>query len=245
MEPLCICDLRLILQFGSPSTRGLGKTSLLGYWFDDKLQESLFTDVSDAAWRDGCMDVIFAEQFTIFDMHGTPTDIKLIRSIQPYANMQLVYVTDEDWDGNFLETMVSKTVPHIGTIVVILQPKYDDSKESERLIERFRERYQRWANVQWTSAPIMNLRTNLTPQKLIRRNKQLREAFRKLLPRIEIQPGERLCRSAFQIQSAFYDSESSIISSLFSQRPKAEFRLTLLIFLSFSDDQFDTYPSNV
>ena len=224
MEPLCVCDLHLLLQFGSPSARGLGKTSLLGYWFDDKHQESLLTDMSDAAWRDGCIDVLFAEQFVIFDVHGTPTEIKLIRSIQPYAYMQLVYVTEEDWGGDFLERMVANTVPHIGTVVVIFHSKHDDSKESERLLGRFQERYQRWANVRWTSAPIMNLRTTLSSQKLKRRNKQLREIFKELLPRIEAQPGKRLFRSSFQIQSSFYNGED---------RRNTEFTIKRLTFLFF------------
>lgn len=207
MEPLCLCDLRLMLQFGSPSARGLGKTSLIGYWFDDKRQESLFTDMADSDWRDGSIDVIFAEQFVIFDMHGEATDMKSMRSIQPYADLQVIYVTEQDFGGDFFKQIVSKSKSDLDTIVVVFNSKYDDLNESANLIKRFQDTYQHWENVQWTSAPILNTRSSLSSQKIMKRNKRLRESFKQLLLPMKSQARKNLFRSSFQIQSSFHSGK--------------------------------------
>ena len=200
METLCITDLRLILQFGSPSACGLGKTSLIGYLFDDKRRESFFTDATDCSWRDGCADVLFANQYTIFDIHGKPTDTKLIWSIQPYTYVQLVYITEEDLNGDFLKTNVT----NIQTIAVVFDPNYDDVAASTQFLKRFEEKFKQWKNILWTSAPMLNARTNLPTRKIAQRNKRLRETFVQLLNQIKSDTKELTFRSCFQIQSSFY-----------------------------------------
>jgi hypothetical protein len=200
METLCVTDLRLLLQFGSLSACGLGKTSLIGYLFDEKRRESFFTGAADCSWRDGCVDVLFADQYTIFDVHGKATDSKLIRSIQPYAYVQIIYVTEEDLKGDFLETNVST----INTIVVVFDPNYNNFATSTQLIKRFEDKFKQWTNVLWTSAPMLNAHNNLSTLKIKQRNKRLRETLGQLLKEIKPVAQGPLFRSCFQIQSSFY-----------------------------------------
>jgi hypothetical protein len=202
METLCVTDLRLLLQFGSPSASGLGKTSLIGYLFNDKRRESFFTDATDCSWRDGCVDVLFSNQFTIFDVHGKTIDIKLIRSIQPYTYVQIIYVTEEDLQGDFLETNI---VQNMHTIVVIFDSNYDDLIASTQLLKRFEDKFKQLKNVLWTSAPMLNARNNLSTHKIAQRNKRLRETFDQLLKQIESNTEGSSFRSCFQIQSSFYE----------------------------------------
>jgi hypothetical protein len=201
METLCVTDLRLLLQFGSPSTSGLGKTSLIGYLVDDKRRESFFIDAADCSWRDGCTDVLFSSQFTIFDVHGKTIDIKLIRSIQPYTYVQIIYVTEEDLKGDFLEANI---VLNIHTIVVVFDSNYDDLAASTQLLKHFEDRFKQLRNVLWTSAPMFNARNNLPARKISQRNKRLRETFKQLLKQIETNGEGSAFRSCFQIQSSFY-----------------------------------------
>jgi hypothetical protein len=207
METLCVTDLRLLLQFGSPSASSLGKTRLIGYLFNDKRRESFFTDAADCSWRDGCVDVLFTNQFTIFDVHGKVTDTKLIRSIQPYAYIQIVYVTEEDLNGDFLETHVTNVIPNTHTIAVIFDPNYDDVAASKKLLERFEEKFERWKNILWTSAPMLNARTTLSLQKIAQRNRRLREKFGQLLKQNKPDAEGLAFRSCFQIQSSFYEGK--------------------------------------
>jgi hypothetical protein len=207
METLCVTDLRLFLQFGSPSASGLGKTSLIGYLFDDKRRESFFTDTADCSWRDGCVDVLFANQFTIFDVHGKATDTKLIRSIQSYAFVQLIYVTNEDLNGDFLETNITNLVSSTHIIVAVFDPNYDDIAASTELLKRFEDKFKRWKNILWTSAPILNVRTNLPSRKIAQRNKRLRETLGQLLKQIKSETEGSSFRSCFQIQSSFHEGK--------------------------------------
>ncbi|CAF1040890.1 unnamed protein product [Rotaria magnacalcarata] len=210
MEILCLTDLHVILQFGSPSASGLGKTSLIGYFCHDKRLESLFTDASDMSWRDGCMDVLFTRRFTVFDVHGTTTDLRLIRSIQPYTYVQIIYVTEADLNTNFLEVNAMANAPHISTIVVIFDLNYDNHELSMKLIKRFEEKFKHWTNTQWTSAPMINTFNNLSAIKKTLRNNQLRETFDHLLKQIKPYGQEPLFRSCFQIQSSFYETNMSL-----------------------------------
>ncbi|CAF3857042.1 unnamed protein product [Rotaria sordida] len=210
METLCVTDLHVVLQFGSPSASGLGKTSLIGYLFNDKRRESFFTDTADCSWRDGCVDVLFADQFTIFDVHGKATDTRLIRSIQPYTYVQIIYVTEEDLNGDFLESNVMKVVPNIQTIVVVFDRNYDDVELSMKLIKHFKDKFTQWTNIQWTSAPMFNTYNSLPTRKIAQRNKRLREKFDQLLKRIKSYVQEPLFRSCFQIQSSFYEKNSNL-----------------------------------
>lgn len=214
METLCTTDLRLLLQFGSPSSFGLGKTNLIGYIFDDKRRESFFTDAADCSWRDGCIDVIFANQFTVFDVHGKTIDTRLIRSIQPYAYVQILYVTQNDLQGDFL---IKNILPNIHTIVVIFDPNYDNPTASTQLIKNFEDKFKQWNNVLWTSAPTLNTHHNLPIHKIVQRNKRLRGTFTKLLKQIEENTKQSLFRSCFQIQSSFYEGQifSTNIDKLF------------------------------
>ncbi|CAF1299577.1 unnamed protein product [Rotaria sp. Silwood1] len=209
METLCITDLHVVLQFGSPSASGLGKTSLIGYLFNDKRRESFFTDIADYSWRDGCVDVIFADQFTIFDIHGKATDIRLIQSIQPYTYVQIIYVTQEDLNGDFLKSNVMQIVPNIQTIIVVFDHNYDDIELSTKLIKRFEEKFTQWTNIKWTSAPILNSHNSLPARKIAQRNKRLREKFDQLLTQIKPDIQQSLFRSCFQIQLSFYENKYS------------------------------------
>ncbi|CAF3274404.1 unnamed protein product [Rotaria socialis] len=210
MEVLCLTDLHAILQFGSPSASGLGKTSLIGYFCHDKRLESLFTDASDMSWRDGCMDVLFTDRFTVFDVHGTATDIRLIRSIQPYTYVQIIYVTEADLNTNFLEENAMANAPHISTIVVIFDRNYDNHELSMKLIKSFEEKFKHWTNTQWASAPMVNTSNNLSAIKKKIRNQQLYETFDHLLKQIKPYGQEPLFRSCFQIQSSFYETNAGL-----------------------------------
>ncbi|CAF3219757.1 unnamed protein product [Rotaria sp. Silwood2] len=210
METLCITDLHVVLQFGSPSASGLGKTSLIGYLFNDKRRESFFTDTADCSWRDGCVDVLFADQFTIFDVHGKATDTRLIRAIQPYTYVQIIYVTQEDLNGNFLESNVMQIIPNIQTIIVVFDRNYDDVELSTKLIKCFEDKFTQWTNIQWTSAPMLNTHNSLPTRKIAQRNKRLREKFDQLLKQIKSSVQGSLFRSCFQIQSSFYEKTSGL-----------------------------------
>jgi hypothetical protein len=205
METLCVTELHLLLQFGSPSASGLGKTSLIGYLFNDKRRDFLFTDSSDQSWRNGCVDVLFSAQFTIFDVHGQATDTKLLQSIQPYAYVQIVYITDEDLHGEFLQTNTFEFVPGIRTIVVIFDRNYDDNPDaSVQLIKSFEHQFQKWPNVLWTTAPIFNSNKPLVSRKIKQRKKRLRETLSQLLEQVKQDAQSSPFRTCFQIQSSFY-----------------------------------------
>lgn len=204
METLCATDLRLLLQFGSPSASGLGKTNLIGYIFDDKRRESFFTDATDYSCRDGCIDVIFSNQFTVFDVHGKTLDTKLIQSIQPYAYVQILYVTENDLQGDFINKNI---LPNIQTIVIIFDSNYDNQSMSTQLIKRFQDKFQQLTNILWTSAPILNTHHNLPAHKITQRNKRLRGTYSELLNKIEENTNKSLFRSCFQIQSSFFEGK--------------------------------------
>ena len=210
METLCITDLGLFLQFGSPSASGLGKSSLIGYFFADKRRESLFTEESDRSWRDGCIDVLFAGQHVIFDVHGKVTDKKLIQAIQLYSSVQVIYLTKEDLQGDFLE---SNILSSIWTIAVVFDAKYDDPVASAQLLKGFEEKFAGLKNVLWASAPLLNAGTTVAPTKITRRNKQLRETFDRLLKQVQSKEVKSAFRSCFQIQSSFYQSLLLIITN--------------------------------
>lgn len=203
METLCVTDLRLLLQMGSPSACGLGKSSLIGYWFDDKRRESFYTEEEDRSWRDGCIDVLFANRYVIFDTHGKITDKNLVQAIQLYSSIQLIYLTEEDLQGDFLQTHL---LPNIWTIAVVFDSNYDDLHSSVKLLSQFEERFSTLNNVLWTSAPILNSQTRLPPFKITKRNKRLRETFDQSLKQIESKEITSIFRSCFQIQSSFYQS---------------------------------------
>lgn len=206
METLCVADLSLLLQFGSPSACGLGKTSLLGYIFNDKRRKFLFTDKTDRIWRDSCVDVVFSSQFVVFDVHGQASDVKLIQSIQPYAFAQIIYITSDDLSGEFFQTETINFVSDIQTIIVIFDPKYDDNDliASQELIKLFENKFQKWSNVLWTTAPVLSLNQNLVSRKMKQRNKRLRETFSHLLEQVNENTKPLSFRSCLQIQSSFY-----------------------------------------
>ena len=207
METLCVTDRRLLLQFGSPSTAGLGKTNLLGYIFNDKRRESFFAEETDRSWRDGCTDVLFSDQFVIFDIHGTVKDTRLLRCIQLYASIQIIYLTEEDLEEDFLSTHVHFTLQ---TIAVIFDSRYDNLSASIELLKRFEEKYEQLKNVLWTAAPPhLNARNNLPVRVIKQRNKRLRDGFSQFLELVKRDPDESLFRSCFQIQSSFYELNST------------------------------------
>lgn len=163
MEPLCLTNDRLLLQFGSNKCAGLGKTSLLPFIFNEKRKESLFTD-GDEKYRASCIDVLFGNtknnSYTIFDIHGTidEKNLSLVQAIQVYTTLQIVYVTEDDLPNSsnkssddFLNTIMNYSFysPNIPTIVVIFDPNFDKEDKTEKLINRFQNYYseKQWPNM--------------------------------------------------------------------------------------------------
>ena len=198
METLCITDLRLLLQFGSPSASGLGKSSLLGYMSDDKRQESFFTDSTDSTWRSGCTDVLFSNKFVIFDIHGEIFDKKLLRTIQLYSSVQIIYLTEQDLQSDFIEKNLTF---NLSTIAVIFDTNYDNSSKTNDLIKKFKLKYEHLEHIHWTSAPKLNNQTNIVQRIKKQRNKNLRDTFRNLFEQINSKTTS--FRSCFQIQHSF------------------------------------------
>ena len=200
-ETLCLTNLHLLVQFGSSSATGLGKSSLLGYMFDDKRRESFFTDTTDASWRSGCIDVLFSNRFVIFDVHGEITDKKLLRAIQLYAYIQIIYLTEQDLQTDFLE---KNLLPHSQIIVVIFDTKYDKQSETLGLLKRFEEKYKQLKDILWTTAPMLNNQINILPATNTRRKKNLRKTFSQLFNKINSNKIKSTFRSCFQIQYSFF-----------------------------------------
>jgi hypothetical protein len=164
-EVMCFTTGRYILQVGSQSTTGMGKTSLLQFIFPDKRIEALNTDGS-SIFRNGCIDVLFPsdtkiqkdESYVIFDVHGTINGFNedIITSIQEYCTFQIFYVTEQDLNGTFLNSMMnySKNIQSKPTIIIIFDSNYDDRRsQPEKLINRFQSKYQEWKLVKWTTVP--------------------------------------------------------------------------------------------
>ncbi|CAF1372282.1 unnamed protein product [Didymodactylos carnosus] len=154
-EVLCLTDDRFLLQIGSPSTVGLGKTTLLQNIFHDKRKESLNAD-GTTKLRSCCIDLLFAsmtynhasEKYIVFDVHGTMVhsiNEEIVTAIQQYVSLQIFYVTMQDLnDGSFLPSLMncSDETRVKPTIVVIFDADYDSKQNtSEKIISQFTQQY--------------------------------------------------------------------------------------------------------
>ncbi|CAF1034200.1 unnamed protein product [Adineta steineri] len=228
-EIMCLTSGQYILQVGSESTIGMGKTSMLQFMFPDKRSEALNTD-GNSTLRNGCIDVLFSpdgagqksESYVIFDAHGTMNIFNedIITSIQTYCSLQILYVTEKDLNGVFLNSMMNyseciKTKP---TIVVIFDSNYDDKRiGAEHIINAFQSQYHHWKNVRWTTAPPSQLwyqRDHNKKNKDLTRSQQLLKSFKELRESINAEVQKYIkCTSIFSIQSYYLSVKISTNSS--------------------------------
>jgi len=223
MEVLCLTDDRLILQFGSDKTVGLGKTSLLPFIFNDKRKESLFTD-GDKKYRASCIDVLFGNtkdnSCVIFDVHGTIDEKNslLVQAIQTYAALQIVYVTEKDLpdqsdqsNNDFLNKVMtySSYSSNVPTVVVIFDGNFEKEDKTQQLVNRFQNYYseKKWSNAYWLSAPILSKMRDLSDLKQKRCLTKLKDQFFESIDGIEKKVREQLFRSCFSIQELYLDLE--------------------------------------
>ncbi|CAF4002264.1 unnamed protein product [Rotaria sordida] len=224
-ETMCLTTGHYILQIGSESTIGMGKTSLLQFIFPDKRIETLNTDGSSTL-RNGCIDVLFPsdvtnqkeESYVIFDVHGIINALNedIISSIQEFCALQIFYVTEEDLKSTFLNSMMnySKHIQGKPMIIIIFDPNYDDKRhQPEKLINAFKLKYQKWTGVKWATAPPSTLwfqadsnkknKDLARSQRLLKSLSGMRESLNK-----EIQQ-QIHCTSIFSIQSYYNTVKTS------------------------------------
>ncbi|CAF1461932.1 unnamed protein product [Adineta steineri] len=224
-EVMCLTSGQYILQIGSKSTIGMGKTSMLQFIFPDKRIEALNTDGSSTL-RNGCIDVLFSpdgtgqkdESYFIFDTHGTMNIFNedIITSIQTYCSLQILYVTREDLNGVFLNSMMNyseciKTKP---TIVVIFDPNYDDKRiGAEHSIYAFQSQYRHWKNAKWITAPPSQLWYRHDHNKMnkdLTRSQRLLKSFKALRESTDAEVQKQVkCTSIFSIQSYYLTVKTS------------------------------------
>ncbi|CAF4186967.1 unnamed protein product, partial [Rotaria sp. Silwood2] len=221
-EVQCLSTEHLIIQVGSPTTIGLGKTSLLPYIFHDKRKESLNTSGIQSL-RHGCIDTLFGttqidqnkeKSCVIFDVHGTIlsgiNDI-IILALQQYASLQFLYVTDADLETNFLLNMINNSISK-PTIVCIFDDHYDKHLHDEHvnLVQKFINRYkmENWSHVQWLLIPTKNTWLTQSDNQQYDENERiqtLRSQLNYILQKIDqtiIHP--TLFRTIFQVQSSYW-----------------------------------------
>ncbi|CAF0998993.1 unnamed protein product [Adineta steineri] len=221
IEPLCLTSDRLYLQIGSDRCAGLGKTSLLPLIFNDKRNESLFTD-GDRKYRNSCIDILFGKtkqsSYTIFDVHGTidEKNISLIKAIQVYTALQVIYVTEDDLPNpssnsknDFLNTVMnySSYSLSIPTIVVIFSSDFDKEDKTQQLINRFQNHYanKHFSNIYWSVSSMSTTMKDLSKPKRRRYVERLKSQFSELLEEVE---GKTTAthlqfRSCFSIQELY------------------------------------------
>ena len=237
-EVMCLTTGRYILQVGSESAIGMGKTSMLQFIFPDKRVEALNTDGSSTL-RNGCIDVLFSsntisqknESYIIFDVHGTINAMNedIITSIQEYCALQIFYVTQQDLKSSFLNSMMnySRHIQAKLTIVVIFYPNYDDKRyQAEKIINAFQLEYQNWKHVTWTTAPPTRLwyqpDSNKTNKDLAR-SQRLLKSFNEISESMDKEIQQQIyCTSIFSIQS-YYTTVKTLTN--FSPSPNARFEI--------------------
>ena len=231
MEVLCFSKDRLCIQAGSKGCATLGKTSLLQYIFTDKRRELLFTKATDSTIRASCIDVLFgshaSSHYVIFDVHGSvdhQRNLSLVRAIQLYASVQLLYITIDDLDDetNFVELMMS-TSPQLPTIVCIFDDQFDSELPSSKqpqqdLIDRYRTQCSlnhSMANIHWMTVPKFKMSREISDFERKRRAERLIKTYTKRFEEMESLISARpIFRSIFAIQSTYllnhYDREHKI-----------------------------------
>ncbi|CAF1188812.1 unnamed protein product [Adineta steineri] len=221
IEPLCLTSDRLYLQIGSDRCAGFGKTSLLPFIFNDKRKESLFTD-GDKKYRNSCIDILFGKtkqsSYTIFDVHGTidEKNISLIKAIQVYTALQVIYVTEDDLPDpsdnskdDFLNTVMnySSYPSSIPTIVVIFSSNFEKEDKTLQLINRFQNHYanEHFSNIYWSVSSISTTMKDLPMPKRRRYVERLKSQFSQLLEEIEgkTTANHLQFRSCFSIQELY------------------------------------------
>ena len=215
-ETMCLTNGQYVLQIGSQSTIGLGKTSLLQFIFPDKRLETLTTDGSSNI-RNGCIDVLFSfnnenkkkESFIIFDVHGTINAYNedIITAIQHYSSFQILYITKEDLNSGFLESMMnySKFTREKPTIIIIFDSDYDDKQyQAEKTINSFQTKYKDSKHIKWLTAPpeiLWNQRHNNKTNKDLSRSQRLIESFNGVIENFKEETKKQICcTSIFSIQ---------------------------------------------
>ncbi|CAF1192612.1 unnamed protein product, partial [Didymodactylos carnosus] len=217
-ETMCSNSERYLLQTGSSSAMGLGKTSILQYIFQDKRSESLNTEGNENL-RAGCIDVLFGttighqknESYVVFDVHGTLNVLNedIITATQEHCSLQILYVTEQDIDSSFLTSTMnySNNVRSKPTIVVVFDTDYEDRPTTgDKISDTFRRQYQtqNWPNVTWITAPIFKGSSGIgasTKFKHARRAQSVQQSFHRALGTLETKiHGQRQCTSIFAIQ---------------------------------------------
>ncbi|CAF1620013.1 unnamed protein product, partial [Adineta ricciae] len=224
-ETMCSTNCPYILQVGSRSTMGLGKTSMLQFIFTDKRMKALNTDGSSSL-RDGCIDAVFPsdtvgqknETYVIFDVHGTINSFNedIITSIQEFCSLQILYVTKEDLNSKFLNSMMnySKNIQTKPTVVVIFDPNYDDKRyQAEEVINAFQLEYQSWKYVKWVTAPPAILWQQYDSNKTnkdLARSQRLLKSLNESVKNTDTKMQKQIrCTSIFTIQSYYFTVKTS------------------------------------
>ncbi|CAF3669763.1 unnamed protein product [Rotaria socialis] len=218
-ETFCFSSDRIILYFGSPTSIGLGKTSILPYLFENIRSEMLNTD-GNLQFRSSCIDAMFAsftktDSYIVFDIHGTMTTINedLITAIQQYSSMQILFVTEADLQNRdfLLKTMNYSTETRMKpTIVVVFDSKYDVKSNSS--CETFQQAFakENWLNTFYIRAPILSKSIRESKFNEERRLKLLRnslmETFRSTLAVLRAPSN---FESIFMIQAHFIKIKST------------------------------------
>ncbi|CAF4476018.1 unnamed protein product [Rotaria socialis] len=220
IEVLCLSTDRLCIQFGSESCVGLGKTSIIPFIFNDKRRALLFNKREDSHYRSSCIDVVFGttnnSSYVIFDVHGSlnsEKNILLVRAIQLYATIQVLYISPNDLNetNEFFEYMINQGSP-LSTIVCIFDDNFDDersmSMESENeLTNRFQtyaNQHNFGENILCTVVPILKTSNDLSEYDINTRAERLIPTFARLF--CEFEESMRIrpqFRSIFAIQHAY------------------------------------------
>lgn len=225
-ELLCLTDNRMILQIGSSSAVGQGKSSLLPYMCSDKREESVNTSGSSSL-RAGCIDLLFGtvkfedvpeHRYTIFDVHGTiETDLNrdLILSIKYHASLIILCITPDDLEPGSSPSLFSD-VQGKSIIVVVFDSDFDDhdAEGMTTFLNECRDKLKRYFSSTMEShfhvvvAPSASLWTQRSDNREFdeqNRAQLLRQSFTNVFAQLEptFNRTEPVCRSSFMIQSLY------------------------------------------
>ncbi|CAM2722023.1 unnamed protein product [Rotaria socialis] len=225
-EILCLTTDRMLLQIGSPSAIRQGKSSLLPYMCLDKRRESGNT-TGNASLRAGCLDVLSGiirscdkveQAYSLFDLHGTVCkgiNDDLVRAIQHYAAVLILYITLDDLESDVLSSLFSD-IHSQPIIVVVFDPDFDDRNSESRLllVSRCKEGLKRFlptitmSSIAVVLAPCASLWIQESENRDFdesRRAQLLRQSFLDAFSQLEsgIAQRQSLFRSSFMIQSLF------------------------------------------
>ncbi|CAF1374421.1 unnamed protein product [Rotaria sp. Silwood1] len=97
--------------------------------------------------------------------------MSLVKAVQLYASLQLVYVTEADLPsarnnaGDFIHSVMNYSLETAAkpTIVVIFDRNFDREDKTQQLINQFQNFYsdKKWPHVYWTTVPLFNEANNL------------------------------------------------------------------------------------